>query len=51
MSMKVECATQVQSEHRASAGDSASVLLLLQRDEVLSSDALFLRRLISASIG
>lgn len=51
MSMKVESATQVQSELRASAGDSTDGLLLLQRDEVLSSDALFLHRLVSASIG
>ena len=51
MSMKAECATQVQSEYREHAGDSASVLLPMQRDEILSSDALFLRRLVSASIG
>lgn len=47
----MECATQVQSERRASAGDSVGAQLLLQRDEVLSLDALFLRRFVSASIG
>jgi hypothetical protein len=53
MSMKVESATQVQSELLASAGDSADVLLLLQWCSVmvLSSVALFLHRFVSANIG
>jgi hypothetical protein len=55
MDMNLSTAEEVRHQgtgslHRASAGDSASAPLL-QRDNELSLGALFLHRLVSASIG